>query len=152
MGESWTVNSEHSLAAFVRYVKQSYDQHKHITFKSPKIGPDRSLDQNALLHVWCTEYVAHLLRKDKREVTPGELAGMKRHAKGCFYRELHYPWMVHIVKNPVTGEEKRDYTSSKQWAKGQMYEFLTWLQMVAASDGLILESKGEYAKAQREAA
>ena len=100
-----------------------------------------------------TEYAAHLLDKDKKSVTRGELEGMKRHAKRMYYLETGFPWLVHEVVNPAKpAERKRDFTSSKTWKRGEMYLFLTWLQMKAATDGLILESRGEYAELQRQEA
>ena len=55
--------------------------------------------------------------------------------------------------NPADPEQKkRDFTSSKDWKRGEMYHFLTWLQVTAAGDGLILESRGEYAELQRKEA
>lgn len=141
----FTVNSIQSLQAFLAMLPGLFEQHKYITF-SWRIGKARSLDQNALAHVFFTEYAAHLLRKDKRDVTKGEVEGMKRHAKREYYRETGYPWLIHTVVNPATGQTKKDFTSSKSWKKGEMMDFLSWLQMKAANDGLILESKGEYAE------
>lgn len=151
-GESFTINSITSLAAFKKYVEDIYREKKYITFSAPRIGPDRSLDQNALLHVFCTEYAAFLLNKTKKDITSGELDGMKRIAKKKFTsaHPNHYHWMVHKVINPFNGQSKKDYTSSKNWKRGECYIFLTWLQQTAAMDGLVLESKGEFMKNQRE--
>lgn len=153
--ETFTVNSATSAMAFYRHVQELFAQHKYLTF-TLRIGEKRSLDQNALLHVWLTEYAAHLLDKDKRQVTRGELEGMKRHAKRMYYAEHGEQcasWMIHEVVNPAdTSQRKRDFTSSTTWKRGEMYLFLTWLQMKAAMDGLVLESKGEYAELQRKEA
>lgn len=149
-GEAFTVNSEDKWQFFIGWARKWYDKHHYVTFQKPRIGPDRSIDQNSLLHVWLTDYAAHLLKKDKKKVTKGELAGMKREAKKAFYLYSHEPWVVHTVINPRTGETKRDFTSSADWKRGECYMFLTWLQNHAANDGLILEAKGEYAKLQRE--
>ena len=77
---------------------------------------------------------------------------MKRSAKAGFVREhpICKSWMIQDITNPFNGETKSDYTSSAGYKKGEMFMFLTWLQMMAANDGLILESKGEFAKNQRE--
>lgn len=153
--ETFTVNSATSAMAFYRHVQDMFAQHKYLTF-TWRIGEKRSLDQNALLHVWLTEYAAHLLDKDKKLVTRGELEGMKRHAKRMYYAEHGEQcavWMIHEVVNPANPEQhKRDFTSSTTWKRGEMYLFLTWLQMKAAMDGLVLESKGEYAELQRKEA
>ena len=149
-GEGWTVNSEHTLTAFVANARQMFDKYKYLTWPAPRIGPDRSIDQNSLLHVWLTEYAAHLLDKDKKQVLPGELEGMKRFAKERYYQEYKYPWLVHQVRCPKTGRTKTDYTSSKTYKREEMYYFLCWLQGVAAQDGLVLESRGEHAKIHRQ--
>lgn len=150
--EAFTVNSLTACTAFAQVVIQLFREHKYLTF-TYRIGEKRSIDQNSLLHVWLTEYAAHLLDKDKKRVTRGELEGMKRHAKRMYYAETGQPWMVHEVINPADPEQKkRDFTSSGDWKRGEMYHFLTWLQVKAAGDGLILESRGEYADLQRKEA
>lgn len=149
MAEQWTINSEHSETAFFASVRALRAEHGYLTYSAPRIGKDRSLDQNALFHVWCTEYAAHLLKKDRRSVTKGELSGMKRVVKKGFNAQVPNNFMVHDVINPITGERKKDYTSSKDWKKGEAFMVMEWLQMFAANDGLILESIGQYEKLKR---
>lgn len=148
----WTVNSTPSLTAYTAWVAKMLDEYKYLTFPKPRIGPDRSLDQNALFHVWCTEYCAFLLGKDKGKVTRGELAGTKRKAKQLY--QQHKPesrtWLVHDLVDPFSGDSRKDYTSSASWKRGEMFDLLTWLQMIAANDGFLLESKGEFEKLNRE--
>jgi len=152
MTENFTINSAPSLLAFNKNVEKLFSKHRYLTFSAPRIGADRSLNQNALFHVWCTEYAAYCASITKKEVSKGLLVGMKRIVKKRFTSSHPhcYGWMVHEVINPFTGETKKDYTSSADWKKGEMFLVLTWLQMLAAEDGLILESKGEFAKLQRE--
>lgn len=152
MSESWVVNGDISRAKFFADVIRLQTEHKYITFAKPRIGKDRSIDQNALFHVWASEYVAYRMSKDKRLVSKGELAGMKEIIKKRFV-ETHpdsYAWMVHDVVNPFNGSSKKGYTSSSSWKTGEMFQVLTWFQMVAADDGLILESKGKFAKLKNE--
>jgi hypothetical protein len=144
-GEHWIINSEHALKMFLVQLPDMWKKHKHITIKW-RCGSSRSLSQNALLHVWLTEYAAKLLNKTKKQVTKGELEGMKRCAKGEFYKETANSWMILTITNPKTGESKKEFTSSKDWGTGGMFDFLTWLQAKAAQDGLILEAKGEFAE------
>ncbi len=151
MAEAFTINSPTSLLAFNNYVEKLWAEHKYLTFDAPRIGADRSLNQNALFHVWASEYVAYRLNKNKKGITRGELDGMKRIIK-TRYAATHpdsFKWMVYEIVNPFNGEKKKDYTSSTTWKRGEMYLVLTWFQMVAAEDGLILEAKGEFAKLQR---
>jgi len=110
MSESWTVNSAYSLAAFNKHVELLYDQHKYITFSAPRIGADRSISQNALFHVWATEYVAWKLNMNNKEVSKGLLAGMKLIIKKR-YTAAHpdsVAWMVYEVVNPFNGKSKKD--------------------------------------------
>ena len=150
MGESWTVNSDHTEAAFIANVKKLRAEHGYITFSKPRIGKDRSIDQNSLFHVWLAEYAAHLLKKSTKEVTKGELEGMKIEAKRRFNHHHVNNFMIHTVVSPITNESKKDYTSSGDWKRGEMYLVLDWLQLYAANDGLVLEAKGVFAKLKRE--
>ncbi len=152
MGESWVINSDSSLKAFIANVQSLYGEHKYITYGKPRIGVDRSLDQNALFHVWCTEWIAYKLGKHVKTVVKQELAGMKRTVKKMFL--LAYPeskeWMIQVITDYTTGQSKKDYTSSADWKTGEMFMVLTFMQNEAANQGIILESKGEFAKNQRE--
>ena len=152
MPESFTINSLASRQAFNKYVDDLYREHKFITFLAPRIGADRSLDQNALLHVWLPEYVAFTLKIHRKEVSKGLVQGMKELVKKRFAARFpdSYKWMVYEVIDPFTQEVIRtDYTSSKTWKSGEMFQVLAWFQMTAAEDGCILESKGNFAKLQR---
>lgn len=151
MAEYFTVNSEESYKRFCEWAYKYFFNHNYVTFESPRIGPDRSLPQNALLHVWLTEFAAFLLKTDKKSINEGILEGTKREAKRYFYKEYRCPWMVHKIRSPFTGEERMDFTSSARWKRTEMFDFLTWLQGFAAEKGLVLESKGEFKAMQRDA-
>lgn len=151
MAEAWTVNSVQKRDAYKAQVDRWFEEYPYLTFPAPRIGEDRSIDQNALFHVWLTELAAFLTPCHPKEVTAGMLEGIKKSVKGLFYRENPYEWMVHNVVCPLTKREKADYTSSKSWKRGEMYIVLTWLQIFAGQKGCVLESKGEFAKNQKEA-
>lgn len=153
MAEQFTINSTVSRQAFNKWVDDLQRDHGYITFSAPRIGADRSLDQNSLFHAWLTEYVAYRLKIDKREVSKGLLQGMKDMVKRNYTAAYpdSYQWMVFEVVCPIDQQvTRKDYTSSKDWKKGEMFQVLTWFQMTAAQDGCILESKGQFEKAQRE--
>lgn len=153
MGEAWKVDSIQTRDAYIEQVKRWWDEHKYVTFPKPRFGVDRSLDQNALFHVFCTEWIAFKLGKHPKMVEKFELAGMKRTVKKMYL--IAYPesksWMIHEIMDYTTGLKKKDYTSSKDWKRGEMYQVLTFMQNESANQGCILESKGEFAKNQREA-
>jgi hypothetical protein len=150
MGEIWVVNDDRKLTAYIEHVKKQFCDYKYLTFSPARIGADRSLDQNSLMHLWLTEFAAHLSVCHTKEVTEGMLDGIKRSMKGMFYRTYGYEWMIHEVTCPLTKRSKKDFTSSKKWKRGEMFMFLDWLQHFAATKGCILESAGEFAKLQRE--
>ena len=100
--------------------------------------------------MWLTLYAAHLLDKDRKQITEAELEGMKRIAKKKFYTQFGYAWMLFKPINPFTKEEgKPQYRSSSEYLTGEMFQLLTWLQITAANDGCILESTGEFSKLQK---
>lgn len=140
------VNCDQAFNEFVGLAHALYEEHKYITFEW-RIGADRSLSQNALFHVWLTEYAAHLLNIPKKTVTPDILEGMKKTVKKRFYQETAESFMVHTIIDPWGQERaKKAYTSSSSWKPGEMYQVLNWLQIMAANDGLVLESIGEFSR------
>ena len=149
-GTAWTVNSEHTLNAYIAQVKADYAEHKYLTYPKPRIGADRSLSQNGLMHVWLAELWSFAMRKDKRDMTEGDMDGIKRAMKKRYFEYSREPWLIHKVTDPFSLESKNDFRSSRKWLKGEMFNFLTWLQMYAAEADLILESKGEHEKLRRE--
>ena len=148
-GESWTINSESSKKAFIANLEKLFDEHKYITYGSPRLGKDRSLTQNGLFHMWLTDFGCHLAKCHYTEFSDGMLEGIKKTIKGLFYKEYGYEWMVHKVKCPLSKREKTDYTSSASWKQGEMFLVLTWMQDFASTKGCVLESKGEFNKLQR---
>ncbi len=151
MAEHWTVNSDTSETAYFAHIRAQRKEHGYLTISAARIGKDRSLDANALLHVWAREYTAHLLGKHTKKVTKGELAGFKRTAKIRYTQAHPNDFTVHTVECPFTRQEKRDYSSSADWKVSELFAFMEWLQLTAANDGLILESTGQYGKLQRKA-
>ena len=149
MSEQWTLDSDHTEAAFIAGVKALRAEHGCITYSAPRIGKDVSLDQKALFNIWIRAYAAHILDKTPKQVTKGEHEGMKRHVKKCFNSMHPNRFMVHDVINPVTKQSKKDYTSTADWKVGEAFMVLEWLQLYAANDGLILESLGQYDKLKR---
>ena len=68
-----------------------------------------------------------------------------------YFLEFGHPWMILRLVNPKTGETRTEFTSSSSWKTGEIHDFMNWLQMVAAEDGCILETKGEYAHLKQSA-
>jgi len=59
---AWTINSESSLQSFIGDIRESFRAHKFLKV-SAKTGKARSLDQNAISHVWY-EQLARELKED----------------------------------------------------------------------------------------
>lgn len=150
-GQAFVVNSEQRKQSYFDFVSKLLDEHKFLTFPRPRIGADRSLDQNSLFHVWLTEWIAYKLGKQKNLVSKRELAGIKRTVKKLAYLHLRQSFLIHEIVDYSTGETKKDYTSSSDWKRGEMYQVLELVQNLSAEDGLVLESKGEFKKLQSEA-
>lgn len=149
--KTFVVDSLISLTAFCSFVKTLFGKGLYITF-TWRIGADRSLDQNALFHVWLAEWAAHIAKLPRKEVPKQMVEFMKRKVKQRYYRETGYAWMLDKLVDPKTGEETGiHYASSFDYKVGEMYCLLCWMQMTAAEEnGLVLESRGEFAKRQRE--
>ncbi len=148
----WIINSEATKQAFFANVNKLFDEHRYLTYSAPRLGKDRSLTQNALFHVWLTEMTAWKDNVHTKSVTREQLESMKDYVKECFL--LHnpdcYSWVVIEYTNRRTGKTKKKYTSSASWKTGEMFMVLEFMQNWTAKAGLILESKGEFAKKQRE--
>ena len=144
------LNSTTSKLAFFKIVDDMWEQHKFLTFSEPRIGPDRSLTQNNLLHLWATDCWFYYQSLPKGKIQPDEMESIKRSLKKRCYGETGWQWMIHEIVDVFSGAKKKDFKSSADYSRGEIFQFLTWLQMRCAQDGLILESKGKFAKNQRE--
>lgn len=149
-GEAWTVNSKETLKMYCDNVVKQFELHRYLTFPAPRIGIDRSLDQNALFHVWLTEFCAHLVNCNKKQVTKQMIEGAKRTIKKGYWTETQESFMIHVIYCPITQQSKKDFTSSSDWKTGEMFNVLNWFQLFAATRGCILESKGEHSRLTRE--
>jgi hypothetical protein len=139
------INSKDSLSDFIKEAFDLWLEHKYFKIKVSCLGGSRSLPQNALCHVWLTEYCAHKQQIDKKAVSSSMLASFKRAAKLKCYLETSQKFLVHKTPIFFDGQKHRiDCTSSSDWDRGEMFFFLEWLQSDAAKSGLILESKGEF--------
>lgn len=149
MSDAILVNSKESLVAAQKKLAEDFEKHKYCSY-APRYGISRTLPMNDLLHVWLTELAADLLKCHVKQINKGILNGTKRTAKKTFYLERHYPWMIYEIVCPLTGNRKKEFTSTASWKKGEMLEFMNWLQMFAAEKGTILESRGEHSKAVKQ--
>lgn len=110
----------------------------------------RSIDQNALFQKWAREYACHVLKKPK--VSEAEHEAMKYTLQRHCYAETGWDYLLGEKRDLFTGEVKPDRAHTSGFDKGEMHQFLNWVQARAANDGLILESLGEYKELQEVAA
>lgn len=145
MANDFTVNSSQSLAKAHAMLDQHFKECGYTKYQFKHDAP-ATLPMNALLHVWLTEFAAHLIKCKPEDIDEGAVEGIKRTMKLACYHETGQPWLVYRITCPLTGKSKLDVTSSAKWSKGEKCFFLDFLQAYAAKKGLILESKGEYKK------
>jgi len=142
---NWICNSTARLDACIDDIRKmwSADHYLQITAKS---GKTRSLDQNALLHIWCRELVAHISGIDEREVTDAQIQDMKTALKNGFYRDTGSSYVLRISEDALTGKTAKTLQSTREYSREQMGQLLDWVQALALVDfGLLLESLGEFA-------
>ncbi len=149
-GQQYIVNSTASLMAYQKWCADEFEKHKYLTFPAPRRGKDRSLTQNALFHVFITEIAAFCTGQHPRKISSDLIEGTKLLAKRQCYAETHQEWLLQNVIDPETGETECRPRSSADYKTGEMFFMLEWLQNHWAQKGLVLESKGEFAKKQRE--
>ena len=138
------INSESSFTAFVSNARAMFDEYKYSTFSKPRIGEDRSISQNSLLHVWVTEFIAEVAGVSVKAVKKSDIKATKRTLKKSYYNYSGHRFLIERIECKISGQSKNDYTSSADWSSGEMYQFLTWFQLEAANFGVILESKGRF--------
>ena len=117
-----------------------------IAWRAEPYRDPRSLDQNALLHVWLGQFAGHALNVAKP--TSEQREAMKIALQRRCYADTGWAYLVQRVVDPFSGEVSVARASTTQLRKGEMCEYLCWIQAFAAEQGLILESRGEYAELQ----
>ena len=143
------VNSERSRDEFVNQIYRDFEEHKYVTYRW-LIGAEDTKTQKALYHIWLKEYAAFILKIPKKDVSKEMVEGTKKGTKEMFYQETGNSFMVYKPINPWHSDgEETAYTSCSDWSPGDFYLVLNWLQIKAGQDGLVLESKGQYAKNKR---
>jgi len=127
-------------------LQQQWRADHYITVKA-RSGKTRTLDQNALLHIWCRQLVAQFATVLERDVTAQQVEDMKTSLKRGFYRATASPWVLRDIRDSLTGEMGKSLRSTTDYDTGQMFEFMDWVQGMAMVDlGILLEAKGEFAE------
>jgi hypothetical protein len=148
MGDYWMVRTPDEIdvrvAHFAARIKA--DGTFPVAWRAEPYRSPRSIDQNALLHVWSRDFARHVL--DRAKVTSEEQEAMRITLQRHCYADTGWAWLIDHHPDLFTGETKPSRRSTTKFSKGEMFKFLSWIQARAADHGLVLESLGEYAELQ----
>ena len=139
-GEGWTVNSDTSLANFVKHASDLYGKHKFVMF-SWKTGRQRTDTQNSAIHVFCREIAKKLNN-----------AGYETEVKSDVLKSpVEVPWTMESVKEliwrPVqmaNYPEKKSTTELERTEVSEVAEVIT--RYLAEKKGVVVHfpsRKGE---------
>jgi len=103
-----------------------------------------SLPQKALLHIWVREYAAIYFRKHKKALTGDDETDIKVMMKQKAYKEYGWDFLTKKVTNHDLGISAHILKSIAEYSKGELYMFMEFVQAYCATQGVILESSGEY--------
>ena len=109
----------------------------------------RSLDQNALFQKWARTFAAHEFGVTEEQVTETQHEAMKISLQRQCYAATGWDFLIVFYPDAFGGKSKPQRAPTSKMGKGELHQFLTWVQSFAAERGLILESLGEYHKLQQ---
>lgn len=112
-----------------------------ISLKSYSEG---SLPQKALLHIWIREYASKYLKKHIKAITEDDQIDIKTQLKQKAYKQYGWDFLVRKVTNHELNISALVLKSVADYSKGELYMFMEFVQDYVASQGLILNSQGEY--------
>lgn len=150
----WIITRQNNaMADLIGYIRSCIEKDQPIKVICKDFSK-RSLDQNALFHVWCEQYASYLTGQDLKKLYYKDrnklIDEMKLSAKRKYYAETGNSFLLEVKKDLFTGKEHTFPRSSSEYGVSEMYHFMEWLQNIAATDGLILESKGQYLELKQE--
>lgn len=148
MGEQWIARTAEELPERLKFFGEHLIRQDvwPIAWKAEPYKPPRSLDQNSLLQVWARDFARHVL--DRNKITAEEQEAMRITLQRHCYAATGWPFLIEEQIDLFTGEAKVGRRSTTKFKKGEMFDFMSWIQAAAADRGLILESQGEYAELQ----
>tara|TARA_R110000796_G_scaffold3796_8_gene14630 strand:+ start:101 stop:544 length:444 start_codon:yes stop_codon:yes gene_type:complete len=138
-GQFWLVKNKEQLQErlvfFSDWVIENWDWEKPLTWKAEPYDPKRSLDQNALMHVWMREIATHF--SAKMPVTTDEIKTLMKY-KFLGTRDI-------VVGSTVIAGQVVETSSLK---KGEMMRFMDEVYDWANDHGVRLSNPkdSEYMK------
>lgn len=137
------VNSDRSLADFMSFVESLYQEKRFIKFTWDTARS--SLSQKALFHIWCRQFAAKTLRISEKLVDENMERSTKQAIKRMCYNDTAYDFLIYESIDIFSPDKATiEYTSTSDWTPGEMFIVMEWFQSMAASRGIILQSKGEH--------
>jgi len=112
-----------------------------ISLKSYSEG---SLPQKALLHIWIREYASKFFKKHIKAITEGDQIDIKTMLKQKAYKDYGWDFLVRKVTNHELNVSAYVLKSIGDYSKGELYMFMEFVQDYVATQGLILNSQGEF--------
>ena len=141
---TFTVMSERTCEQLQKMIRDNFEKNKYTVY-SWHNGETPHLGQKQLLHVWLRLWIAHHNRIAEDEVSKEHMEAWKLAVKMRYYAATGAAFMVKRYRDPKAPDGLRlEYTSVKDWTPGQCFQVMEWMQLKAAEQGLILESKGEF--------
>lgn len=134
-GEFWVINSKDKLSGFLRFVQEQYAEHPYLVCKMQS-GKRRSRSQEALWAIWVREGICPFMGWSD------EQARLAMYHMFAGYEDVKVS-----DKLTIKGQIKRFPKDH-----GEAFHFLTQVQQFWQTRGLLLESDGDYADLQRDAA
>lgn len=134
---------------FLKSISDTIDSGEAFKVQVKRLS-ERSMSQNALLHIWVREYAAMRFKKPYKGVDKADEDNVKIIFKQACYQDARYDWLCKRVTNLDTNLFAVVLKSTSEYDKGEMFMFMEWVQAYAAQKGLLLESMGEFGRLKDE--
>lgn len=151
----WLINptEQQTITDFIAFFRDTIAKKKHFQVTVKEFNK-RSLDQNALFHVWVGQYFEFITNVKLSDLNTKQkskaIVSTKRGLKRACYADTHWKFLLTKLKDPFTGKEDIEAESTTNYDVGEMYQFMEWVQNKAAQDGLILEALGQFKELKKE--
>lgn len=147
---TFTVMSVRSCVQMQEIVEREFDKGKYVVF-SWKSGNTSSMGQKALIHIWFRQWMAVIGKKKEKDVGEEEIEAIKRKIKALYYHATAAEFMIVRLRDPMhPDKEVIEYSSIGKWTPGECFSVMEWMQLKAAEQNIILESKGEFQNNKRQ--
>ena len=146
-GQFWLIQNRRDIDNVLKFFRKSledWDYERPCAWKLEAYSTARSLNQNALFHMWCREIVKGMKRKGFQVSEGDPVEAWKLWLKRRFLGTNNFT----ISKTKITGQVK----SSKALNKGEMVHFMDECYHWATEQGikLTIPLESEYAELKKQ--